>query len=189
MDAIFMKQLVITVLDDALVSRITFRFGPVNIAAAGYDAVKAAVQSDRITVVHIPDLGTNKAVYRYTHNQFRLGFTSLGGSADRKALILHEATHAIFDINATRMKEKQSEAAAYIAQCMYFYFLNEAAIRGGATPTFSGNAILTAAWPIAVGAISTPQIADTALAPLFTAIANDRQYNAEADVVFDGVAA
>jgi hypothetical protein len=183
-----MKQVVISVLDDANVNRIAFRFGPVNVTGAGYGSVKSAVQADRITAIHVPELGMNAAVYRWTANQFRLGFNSLGGSADRKALIVHEATHAIFDMGSTRMKEKESEAGAYIAQCMFFFFVNEAAIRGGATPTFSNNPILAAAWTIAVAAIATPQIADAALAPLFTAIANDRHYNAEADLAFDGVA-
>jgi hypothetical protein len=132
-------------------------------------------------------MGVNRAVYRYTHNVFRLGFRSIGGSADRQALLVHESTHAIFDIGATDMKVKESEAGGYIAQCMFYYFLNEAAIRGGASPTFR-SLILRAAWPIAVAAVGTPSIPVSSLGPLYAAIANDRTYRDEAedDIDYDG---
>lgn len=182
-----LKDLVINTLDNANVSRIVFSFGPVTVNAAGYTSVKEAVRADRITVVYVPALGANVAVYRYSHNVFRLGFRSIGGSADKQALLVHESTHAIFDINDMDMKVKESEAGAYIAQSMFFYYLNEQAIRGGATPTFQ-NPILRAAWPIAQAATSTPNISIPSLAPLYTAIANSRQYGgqAEDDIDFDG---
>jgi hypothetical protein len=182
-----MKDLVISVLDDANVSRIAFRFGPVNVSSTGYAAVKTAVDAGRIGAIHVPALGAANARYEYTpNNRFKLGYTALGGSADRKALLLHEATHAIYDLNSTQMKQKESEAGAYIAQCMFFYYLNEAALQGGATPTFSGQPILTAAWPIAMAARTTPGIPEASLAPLYTAIANDHSYDAEANVPYDG---
>ena len=99
---------------------------------------------------------------------------------------MHESTHAIFDINDMDMKVKESEAGAYIAQSMFFYYLNEQAIRGGATPTFQ-NPILRAAWPIA----RPPRAHRTFLsesARLYAAIANSHQYGgqAEDDIDYDG---
>lgn len=183
-----MKDLVVNTLNDGNVPSIAFSFGPVSVGAAGYTAVKTAVDGGSITVEHVPSLGARGARYRYTHNQFRLGFNSIGGSADKKSLIVHEATHAIFDINRTTMKVKQSEAAAYIAQCMMFYFLNRAALEGGsAAPTFA-DPILAAAWPIATAAIATPAVPEASLAPLYTAIANNSMYaDAEEDEGYDGI--
>ncbi|MBK1719079.1 hypothetical protein [Thiocystis violacea] len=183
-----LKDLVISTLDNANVSRIVFSFGPVAVDARSYTSVKDAVRNDRITVVHVPSLGVNRASYRYTHNMFRLGFTAIGGSADRQALLVHEATHAIFDINEMDMKVKESEAGAYIAQCLFFYYVNERAIEGGASPTFA-DPILQAAWPIAVGATSTPNIPVASLEPLYRAIANSSQYSgtAEDDIDYNGV--
>ncbi len=182
-----LKDLVIATLDNANVGRIAFNFGPVRVGSAGYTQVKEAVRADRITVVHVPSLGANRASYRYTHNVFRLGFTSLGGGADKQALLVHEATHAIFDINDMDMKVKESEAGAYIAQCLFFYYVNEQAIRDGASPTFA-DPILRAAWTIAVAATTNPNIAATSLEPLYRAIADSRQYRDEAedDIDYDG---
>lgn len=183
-----LKDQVISTLENANVTRIHFSFGPVRVDSPGYTSVKDAVRDDRIRVVHVPSLGANRAVYRYSHNVFRLGFSSVGGNPDRQALLIHEATHAIFDVNDMDMKLKESEAGAYIAQCMFFYYLNEAAIQGGQSPTFS-NPILSAAWPIAVAATSTPSIPVTSLEPLYRAIADNHQYSGRADddIDYDGV--
>ena len=184
-----MKELVISALDAAPVRRIAFNFGPMSIDPAGYSGVKEAVRDESIDVRHNRRLGQNGARYRHKpENVFFLGFRSLGGNADRQALIVHEATHAVCDLAAEEMKLKESEAGAYIAQCMFFYLLNEDALRDGSqTPTFR-SAILRRAWPIARAAVDRPQIAVNDLEPLYQAIANHRSYRGreDDDVDYDG---
>lgn len=41
-------------------------------------------------------------------------------SFENRALIVHEATHAGFDLMAKRMRKAHSEALAYTAQCLYY---------------------------------------------------------------------
>lgn len=51
------------------------------------------------------------------------------------------------DITGKTLLVKYSEAAAYVAQCLYFYYANEPAF-AVQTPTF-GNKVLQAAWDLA----------------------------------------
>lgn len=44
---------------------------------------------------------------------------SFASSVTQKAMIVHEATHAMFDFQGKKMDIATSESLAYIAQCMY----------------------------------------------------------------------
>lgn len=95
------------------------------------------------------------AAYNSGSDTLEFGFTT-ASSLSQKALILHEATHAVLDvIMAPGMKIADSEAMAYIVQCQYARANNTVAgARLGAsdTSTADGKAedkVFKIAWSIA----------------------------------------
>lgn len=95
------------------------------------------------------------AAYDSGSDTLEFGFTT-ATSLSQKALILHEATHAVLDvIMAPGMKIADSEAMAYIVQCQYARANNTVAgARLGAsdTTTADGKAedkVFSTAWKIA----------------------------------------
>lgn len=176
------------VLDRVETGRISFTLGAITIDSNSYKGVKTQIDAGKIKVEYKAKAGTNGGIYRYTANTLFLGFQTVD-NMDREALIVHECSHAAMDIAAKTVRVSHSEAAAYVAQCLYFYFRNEAAFSSGArTPTFA-SAILTAAWDVATKARANPKLADDDIAPLLTAIANDSTYKDrhDKDEKFDGV--
>ena len=163
-----MKQIVLNTLDKLEIRKIAFGFGTIYINALSFESVKEAIKKDKIKVEYKSSLGANTAKYRYTANTLFLGFKDTGGSTDREALIVHECVHAIFDIAGKTMLVKQSEAAAYVTQVLYFYYRNESAILAGSTPTFK-DPILKAAWDVAMIARRRSNITEKEVAPLYTA--------------------
>lgn len=168
--------------------KINFALSTLAIDGNSFKGVKKAVDDGKIKVVYDAQRGSNSAAYRYTANTLFVGF-NLVNTQDRQALVIHECTHAACDIAAKALLVTHSEAAAYIAQCQLFYYLNEAALSSGKTvPTFQ-SAILTEAWPVAMKARTSPTLADGDIAKLIAAISADPVYkervaNSEA---YDGV--
>lgn len=58
------------------------------------------------------------AEYSAKKNTLTLGFYS-ADTLTRRALVVHESTHALFDFKAAKMDRGTSESIAYIVQCMY----------------------------------------------------------------------
>ena len=184
-----MKQMVLDVLNRAEIRRIAFSFGPpITINGLSFEPVKTALNNDDITVRYSASLGPGVAKYSHTHDRFSLGFRQLGNNIDLEALIVHEATHAALDAQAVPRLLKRSEAAAYLAQCLYFYYRNEAALQAGAQPTFA-DPVLRAAWPISEICRRRSSLTDDEVEPLYQAITQRRQYRGrgEDEVAFDGV--
>lgn len=183
-----MKEVVLSVLDQPAIRRIAFSFGPIMVNAMSFEPVKTALNETRITVVYSSKLGANRAKYSFTNNRFTLGFRSASGNLDREALIAHEATHAALDAVSNPRSVKQSEAAAYILQCLYFYYRNESAFQDGAQPTFA-DPILRAAWSVSQICRRRTQLTDDEVEPLFDAIAQHSLYRGREDdeEAFDGV--
>lgn len=183
-----MKQIVLNTLDKPEIRKIAFGFGTIYINALSFESVKEAIKKDKIKVEYKSSLGANTAKYRYTANTLFLGFKDTGGSTDREALIVHECVHAIFDIAGKTMLVKQSEAAAYVTQVLYFYYRNESVILAGSTPTFK-DPILKAAWDVAMIARRRSNITEKEVAPLYTAISKHSLYknNYNNDEKYDGV--
>lgn len=176
------------VLDKVETGRIVFSLGGISIDANSYKGVKTQIDAGKIKVEHNPKIGTNNGVYRYTANTLFLGFQT-ADNLDREALIVHECCHAAMDIAAKTVRVAHSEAAAYVAQCLYFYYRNEAAFSSGARkPTFASEK-LSAAWDVATKARANPALSDEDIAPLLAAIAKDPTYKDrhDKDESYDGV--
>lgn len=183
-----MKKVVLDTLNKPEIRKMAFGFGSIYINAAAFEPVKTAIKDGKIEVKHKASLGANVAVYRYTSNILFLGFKSTSGNTDREALIVHECTHAACDVKGKKMLVKQSEAVAYVAQVLYFYYRNEAAINAGSKPTFA-HPILKAAWDVAMIARRRSNITDKEVAPLYEAIVKHPLYKNRhnKDEKYDGV--
>lgn len=171
-----MADMVTDVLNMPDVARIAFTFGTIAVGTVGFAAVKAALISGQMTVEIDKKRGNGHAVYRYTHDKFIMGFASAAGNADLQALVVHEAVHAGFDAAATVMLVKESEALAHIAQCLFFYYVNEVALSGGTSVPAFRDPILKAAWPVSQIALTRPALTAADLDPLFTAISVHATY-------------
>jgi len=183
-----MSDMVRDVLDLPSTLRVSFSFGAVSVGNASFKAVVTALEADKIKIVVNPKLGANTAIYSWKKNRFTFGFSTAAGNADRESLVVHEAVHAGFDAAGSPMGVKQSEAAAYIAQCLYYYYRNETEFAGGKSPSF-GDPILKAAWPVSQIVLIRPALTDADVAPLLDAIAKHPLYKSRADKSdeFDGV--
>jgi hypothetical protein len=108
----------LAVLADPAISRINFRVGSVAITPHLFGRVALAVRGGHIGVRHVPTL-VSAGIYNSTENRFYLRRETLS-TTEARALVVHEACHAGFDIaRATQMRTITSEAAGYIAQCVY----------------------------------------------------------------------
>ncbi len=183
-----LESMVTTVLSKPEVAKIKFSFGVVSIDSSSYLKVKNAITGGKIKVSYRASLGPQRAIYRYTHNTLFVGFRTAAGNADREALVVHECTHAACDIAGKKMLVKESEAAAYIAQCLYFYYKNEKAIKSGAKPTFA-NDILKTAWAAAEKVAGGGALSSADLQPLFSAISRNPIYRKRhsAQERYDGI--
>lgn len=183
-----MKQMIIDTLGLSAATQVAFSLAGITVGPLTFTPVKDALDSDKIGVAFSDRHGAEVAVYSYRHNRYTLGFRQTNSDANRESLLVHESLHAAMDIAAKPATVKNAEAAAYIAQCQFYYYRNQTAIDGGQAPTFR-NATLRAAWPIAMAARSTPAITEDTLRPLYSALANDPLYHGRTDNTesYDGV--
>ena len=93
-----------------------------SIGGIGFDPRTFPVLADAIErgKIKVDDSGEDgMAEYDYSTNTIFLGFYFVGLSTTRPALILHECTHAVYDVAQTKMSVAVSEAIAYVVQCQY----------------------------------------------------------------------
>ena len=155
--------------------KIKFTLAGIAIDSTSYKAVKDCVDNAKIKVSYDATLGANAAKYRYTHNTLFLGFQPVTGQ-DKEALVVHECTHAACDIAKKSLLVSNSEAAAYVAQSLYFFYMNEKVLADGKVkPTFKSG-ILQAAWDVATQARATPSLTNEHIKKLLEEIAKDAAY-------------
>ncbi len=128
------------------------------------------------------------AEYDYTTNTIIMGFTWALDEV-KNALIIHECTHAVYDVAKTKMTTAISESIAYIAQCQYLVIK-----RGDGKRLTSPNAakdlVFKLAWSIAVNLVlKDTKPTQSEQGALITAISQHPFYMGKAagDAGFDGV--
>lgn len=95
-----------------------FTYGAYNFDPSSFDMLAGNMlywQTPR--VVHVPG-ARKEAGYNSDIEAFFFGFKSPQGRS-QKALVIHEATHAIQDMQSAVMNIADSEVIAYITQCQY----------------------------------------------------------------------
>jgi hypothetical protein len=120
------KAMVLDVLSEQAVGKIEFSLSTWTVKPQLYRAVAEAIRTDKIAVIHDPDLRKVKrgGVYVGTYDMLGVAAASIQGDGHQRLmaeqLIIHECTHAGFDFYAYRqMTHLEGEAAAYIAGCLY----------------------------------------------------------------------
>lgn len=173
-----LANLVRSVLSRPETSKINFSLGGMSIEPSSFRMVKAKILGGQIDVVHDRSLPAKVAKYRSLENTLHLSttFRLNGISSDQEALIIHECVHAAADLSAHAVTVGLDEAAAYVAQCLYFYYRNEAALkRPGVRPTFN-DAVLQEAWKVAALARSKKKLSDRDIGQLLFVISQHRLY-------------
>lgn len=182
-----LSQKVIRVLSGPEVGRISFALGGTSInKAAIYTPVSTAIQSGKISVVQ----SKNPTIYSSTSNTLSLNAKEAIAGADMEALIVHECTHAGCDLRKASLTVNYSEAVAFVAQCLFFYYKNEKVLKSGsADPTFA-DSILKEAWKVAMK-VKNPSAVALSVAdvqPLLNAIASHKYYKNtySKQMIYDG---
>jgi hypothetical protein len=145
-----------------------------------------AIQFGKISVVR----SEKPTKYRSTNNTLLLNPKDASAGADMEALIVHECTHAGCDLRKASLTVDYSEAVAFVAQCLFFYYKNEKVLKSGsAKPTFA-DPILKGAWKVAMK-VKEPGAAALSAAdvkPLLNAIASHKNYKNtySKQVIYDG---
>lgn len=186
---LLMRNMVAKVLARPEVAKIEFSLGKISISSASFKKVGVCIRSGKIKVTHTPKLGRGTAKYRYTKNTLFLGFSSVSGNADSEALIVHECTHAACDIDGKKLLVSQSEAAAYVAQCLYYFYRNEVELsKPGVSPTFKSD-LLREAWAAATKARASKALGDADIKPLIDEIEVHKLYKTRHSLMeaYDGV--
>jgi hypothetical protein len=135
------KKLVLATLRGWPTRRIDFSVGRIYIRASDYERVAKAIEADAIRVK--ADVGlSSKAYYNPATNRM-----TVNPEQPDEPLIVHEATHAIFDLRAIPTIVEESEGIAYIAQALYGLIKNGPRPRYIVSPN-PGNPMSWAAWQI-----------------------------------------
>jgi len=116
-ETIIGKRTVLGVLNDADTQKIkSFSFGGIGFDSKTFPMLAGFIDRGKIKV---DDSGSDgSAAYDYKTNTIILGFTWTLDYV-KEALILHECTHALYDVVSTKMSTAVSESIAYIVQCQY----------------------------------------------------------------------
>ncbi len=167
---------VIGVLARPEVGRICFTLGGTSInKSTSFQPVIGAIQKGKITVVASKTIPMK---YSSTSNRLVLNSQGTTGAVDMEGLIVHECTHAACDIGKIKLTVGDSEALAFVAQCLFFYYRAEKDLKSGSVrPTFA-DPVLKAAWDVAMK-VKEPRSIDLSRAdiqPLLTAIAGHKLY-------------
>ena len=142
------KTMVMDVLTASDTQKIkSFSFGGKGFSPSVFPILKELVQSGAIKVEY-DSSKSGMAEYDYGTNTFYLGFTE-ASSLTRKALVLHEATHAVYDMVKTKMSVADSESIAYIVQCQYAQANNSDPTQRLTGNTDAKDKVFELAWAIA----------------------------------------
>ncbi|HEY8560960.1 MAG TPA: hypothetical protein VIL74_11355 [Pyrinomonadaceae bacterium] len=95
----------------------SFTFYGKHFTAMTFGNIKSLVESGFIKVAYDEKLN-GQAAYDYGNNTLYLGFKNTT-ELTKKALVVHEAVHAVYDMVKMKMSVADSEAIAYIVQCQY----------------------------------------------------------------------
>lgn len=95
----------------------SFTFYGKHFSAGTFANIKSLLESGFIKAVY-DEKKIGMAEYDYASNTLYLGFKATA-ELTKKALVVHEAVHAVYDMVKMKMSVADSEAIAYIVQCQY----------------------------------------------------------------------
>lgn len=95
----------------------SFSFGGIGFDAKTFPLLAGFIDRGKIKVEY-DSAKDGEAAYDYATNTIILGFRWAIDEV-KNALIIHECTHALYDVAKTKMTTAISESIAYIVQCQY----------------------------------------------------------------------
>ncbi len=108
------KAKVLAILGDPVMHRMNFLMGQYLMITYGdYVAVAKAITDGKITVKANPRMGSS-ALYHWQSNEIEFNPDTAS-----PGLIVHECTHALFDVRKQSLILAQNEGSAYVAQSLY----------------------------------------------------------------------
>jgi hypothetical protein len=120
------RNLVLTILRDPVVRRMTFGVGFLMISATYYEDIAKAIEAGKIVVKSNPALG-HLAMYYGGVSPARI---ELSPTISDMGLIVHERTHAIFDMLKLTTNVEQLEGFGYLSQAL-------TGLKYGSSPRYS----------------------------------------------------
>jgi hypothetical protein len=171
------RNLVLSILREPVVGRMNFSVGRISITPADYQRVAKAIEGGGIAVNADVRLD-NQAFYNSATHRL-----TISSKLQDPGLIIHECTHAIFDLRAIITHVEVSEGLAYVAQSFYGRLSNGPQGRYVLEPD-PANPMSWAAWQIifdesarlAEMLTTTPSVSEAEAAELFRAIRNTTWY-------------
>lgn len=96
-----------------------FRFGTVTIAGGSFTHVAHAIENGRVRL-QITNAFPAGVGGLYTSGTPNLLQAAPLVGREQEGLLLHECTHAVFDLTKTKVTDNEDETAAYIVDALYF---------------------------------------------------------------------
>lgn len=116
----YLAARVVRVLHDRALESISFGFGSLVVIGRGFASVAEAVRREEIGCVRDRSLPDSRAEYDMDDNEMRFSPETNLTEVNGRALIVHEATHALHDYYPMRTVSRlDAEGAAYVAHNMY----------------------------------------------------------------------
>jgi hypothetical protein len=203
-DDVKAKKLVLDVLRSKPISALDFTLEGRKVSPSMYEDGAKAIESKKITILidKVSGDGAGAAYFfelkrgekTIMYDLLALRFSELSTSSNAQrfkqlADIVHESTHAAFDILKTpNMTHLHHETAAYVAGALYQVTLFVAE-RGDPSKIKFGKPIFSAAWDIALALSRSQAVSKKMITDLQTAISNDPLYKDEVKKIVpnDGV--
>src|SRR5262245_42974041 len=110
------REMDLTTLREPAVRLISYTVCHFVMPATDYERIARAVDKKQIKIVDNPAF-VNNAVYNSTDNQITIAAT--GDNLGKRALLIHEVTHAVQDARRMNVTHGDAEMLAYIAQQVY----------------------------------------------------------------------
>jgi hypothetical protein len=107
-------------LSDSHCSAIDFHIAGLHVDGTGLSAVASCIRSGHIALCPRDDLDT-AGRYRFSRDELQVQSDVADDLDDvnNRALIVHEAVHALTDMRRVAMSDLQSESVGYITQALY----------------------------------------------------------------------
>ena len=147
----------------------------------------AEIENGNISVKYNSKL-KGSAEYDSGTNTLYLGFLSINGFITRKALVVHETTHAMYDRQSKSMDIATSESIAYIAQCQYARANSTDPDSRLNSSDSNKDRVFEVGWDIAGKILNGGSVDSTDVSNMRQAISNHPYYvkNASSNAGFDG---
>jgi hypothetical protein len=142
------ETMVVNILNSAEAKKInSFTFYGKHFTVMTFNNIKSLVEGGFIKAVY-DETKSGMAEYDYSNNTLYLGFKS-ATELSKKALVVHEAVHAVYDQVKMKMSVADSESIAYIVQCQYARANNPNAGERLTSPNKAKDKVFEIGWMIA----------------------------------------